>query len=322
MNLPPTRKDDALTSTTLPDADGGIDAIAQLAQDAASTYRDRTIGLAEPVIGLPETVTVLFRDGKTPEVKGLKDLFEAYRTAPERRDGTAAVTVLQSFIDLVNRHKDPGSAIFAETVWPSPKLTAVIDYHTLDRAARFSRHRVVYGFPVSDELNEWVKGNGEPMSQGDFAAFIENRIADLASPNDAEAIEFERKFKTKFAVPNEMVDLSRGLAVQVGAEVKNAVTLQSGEMEVVFKEEHRNAAGEKITVPGLFMVQVPAFRDGDPVRLVARLRYRLRSGALTWAYQLYQWEEEVRARVSEDLARAAAETSLPAYEGAPEMSAR
>ena len=310
-------------TSNLPDASGGIYAIKDLAQDAVSAnYTVEEVSLAESVRGLPKTVAVLFRDGRNPEVKGLKDLFEPYRTAPERREGTAVVTVLQSFIDLVNRHKDEGSAIFAETVWPSPKLTAVIDYHETDGTARFGRHRVVYGFPVSDELKAWADQNGKAMTQADFAAFVENRIADLASPTDAERIAAERDFKTTFAVPSDMVSLSRGLAVRVAAEAKNAVLLQSGESEIVFREEHRNDAGEKITVPGLFMVSVPAFRDGDPVRILARLRYRLREGKLTWFYQLYQWEQEVRNRVSEDLARAAAETELPAYEGAPEMPAR
>ena len=310
-------------TSNLPDANGGIEAIKTLAQEAVtSAYNLETLGLAEDVTGLPNTVAVLFRDGKNPEVKGLKEFFEPYRTAPERREGTATVTVLNSFIDLVNRHKDMGSAIFAETVWPNPKLTAVIDYHDLDNTARFGRHRVVYAFPVSDELKAWVEQNGKPMNQGDFAAFIENRIADLASPNDAEAIELERLFKTTIAVPSHMVDLSRGLLIKVAAEVKNATMLQSGEVDIVFREEHRNDAGEKITVSGLFMLSVPAFRDGDPVRIAARLRYRLREGKLTWFYQLYQWEVEIRNRVSEDLERAAKETELPAYEGAPEMAAR
>ncbi len=305
--------------TNLPDANGGITAIADLAVAAHSGYRPAKIALAEPVTGLPDEITVLFRDGEHPEVRPVSDLFAPFRTAPERREGTATVTVMQSFIDLVNRHKDGDSAIFAETVWPSPKLTAVIDYHGRDGEARFGRHRVVYGFPVSDELKAWVELNGKSMSQGDFAAFIENRIADLGEPMPEEIELYERLFKTAFAMPNQMVDLSRGLAVRVAAEVKNAVTLQSGEMEVVFREEHRNDVGEKITVPGLFMLSVPAFRDGDPVRIVARLRYRMREQKLTWFYQLYQWELEVRNRVSEDLARAAEETELPAYEGAPEM---
>ncbi len=312
-----------MSNSNLPDANGGIDAIKTLAQDAVSaSYTVEHVALAKRVTGLPDEVAVLFRDGKNPEVKGLKDLFEPYRTAPERREGTALVTVLQSFIDLTNRHKDEGSAIFAETVWPTPKLTAVLDYHEIDGTARFGRHRVVYGFPVSDELKAWVEQNGKSMGQADFAAFVENRIADLASPTDAERIAAERDFKTTFAVPSDMVTLSRGLAVRVAAEAKNAVMLQSGESEIVFREEHRNDAGEKITVPGLFMVSVPAFRDGDPVRILARLRYRLREGKLTWFYQLYKWEQEVRNRVSEDLARAHTETELPAYEGSPEMSAR
>lgn len=292
--------------------------IERLAQEAGGNFRGGTISPPPGAVGLPVEVPFLARGGKSPEIIDQRKFLEAWRTAPERRRGTAKVTTLQSFIDLANRHKDDGSAIFAQTNWPAPALTAIIDYHTLGHDARFADHKIHYAFPLTEEFKAWIGANGKGMSQTDFATFIEDRIADLAAPMDAEIIEYEKLFRTKFAIPSEMVELSRGLQVRVAATVKQNVMLQSGEGEIVFTEEHQNDRGEKIVVPGLFMLSVPAFIDGESVRIPARLRYRVKDGKIIWAFYLYKWEEWLRVRVKNDLDQAAKETSLPAFEGAPE----
>jgi hypothetical protein len=105
-----------------------------------------------------------------------------------------------------------------------------------------------------------------------FAAFIEDRIAEIAS------VTPEEEAGVRPVVPDRVRDPRRhddALARPGGACLfrrEGAHTLSSGEKEIVFHEEHDT----KITVPGLFMVSVPAFLDASPVRLPARLRYRVR----------------------------------------------
>jgi uncharacterized protein YfdQ (DUF2303 family) len=267
--------------------------------------------------GLPVQVPALF-DHETQQLRSVKNIIDEFRQEPDRRAGTATALTLRSFIDLVNRHKDDGSVVFGETAWPSPKLTAVIDYHDLERTARWGRHRISYAFPITDEFKAWVANNAKAMEQGEFAAFLEEHAAELASPLDGEKSEFERLFKATFASPNELIDLSRSLEVFVGAKVKRQERLQTGERTIEFSEEHLNGSGEKITIPGIFMLSVPAFVDGHAVRIPARLRYRLGGGSITWFYQLYRWEFWLREQVVSDLHRVGEETGLPTFEGSPE----
>lgn len=272
--------------------------------------------------GLPPTVPLLF-DASSQRAIPLKDLIDQYRREPERRRGTANVTTRASFIDLVNRHRDEHSVIFAQTQWPEPNLTAVIDYHTAadgdgPHVARWSSHRIVYAFPLTEEFKAWVEGSGQAFDQLDFAAFLEEHAAELAAPTDGERSEFERLFKERFATPAEVLQLSRHLEVHVGQRVKRQERLASGERVVEFTDEHTNSKGEKVDVPGIFMVSVPAFVDGDPVRIPARLRYRLKGGAVVWFFQLYRWEFWLREEVQRDLATCVGDTGLPAFEGAPE----
>lgn len=146
-----------------------------------------------------------------------------------------------------------------------------------------------------------------------------SRSAALAARGlDAEKTDYTRLFKVEFATPTVMVALSRGLQVNVEATVKQNVTLSSGEGELEFSETHLDKRGEKLTVPGLFMVSVAAFLDGEPIRLPARLRYRVSGGKVTWFYQLYRWKFWLRDRVQQDLKEVAEETEVKAFEGSPE----
>lgn len=293
-----------------------IELVRDLANSAAEVeiVQINTEGLGD---GLPSGVPVLV-DRKTQRPVSLKAIIEEFRSAPDRRKGTATAHTLAAFIDLVNRHKDADSALFGKTSWPDPKLTAVINYDREGIKARSRDHRIVYAFPLTDEFKAWVGANARPMPQDEFAAFIEEHAAELAAPADGERSTYEPLFKEKFATPSEVLELSRHLEVFVAAKAKQGIRLQTGERQIEFSEDHLNSKGEKITVPGIFMVSVPAFVDGDAVRIPARLRYRIKGGDIIWFYQLYRWEFYLREQVGYDLKQAADDTKLPAFEGAPE----
>lgn len=299
-----------------------IDRLTKLGADATTptVIQVPTDGLAP---GLPPKVPLLW-DRSRQEPISLVDILEEARP-PLERVGTARVETLDSFVDLTNRHKDDGSAIFACTSWPTPKLTAVIDYHQADHAARRGTHRVEYAFPLTEEFKSWIQGDGKAMNQMAFAAFIEEHAAELASPMAGEVNEYEPLFKTRFASPNELIDLSRSLEVYENAQVKQGVRLASGERQVVFTTEHTNAKGEPVEIPGLFIVSVAPFvagsAEGERVRIPARIRYRIKNQQIEWFYQLYRWEFWLRERVQADMAVAVKRTDLPAFEGAPEMAA-
>ena len=318
----PAPDGEALLSTTSLVSGAPIDikAVQDLANDAGSRIAYARID--EAPHGLPSKVPV-FIDRKTGKVVSVKALFEEFREKPERKKGTAVVNTLDSFVDLANRHKTDDSAIFADTDWRNPSLTAVVDYHKNESGglADNGKHRVHYPFPLSEEWKAWIAQDGKPMDQADFAEWIEDHLPELAAPDQREAEHYLETFGLKVAAPNEMVKLSRGLQIHVESRMKNNVTLQSGEGEITWDEEHKDAAGNRVTVPGLFILNIPPFFMGTATRIPVRLRYRAAGGTIKWFFKLHRPDVVITGQIEEDLARAAMATALPCYRGKPEMAA-
>ncbi|MDX0453666.1 DUF2303 family protein [Sinorhizobium medicae] len=295
-----------------------IAAIHDLSDRAGSQIA--TLSLSTAIPGVPSTIPV-FVDRKSGALSSVADLFERFREHPRRKSGTAKVATLESLISLIDRHKTEHSAIFAETNWEKPSITAVFDYHEAKNGglADNGKHRAHYEFPLSEEWKAWVKINGKPLEQVEFAEFIEDHIAELSAPDSFEAEDFRGKFGFKVAYPNELVALSRGLQVHAETRVKNNVVLQSGEGEITRDEEHRDAQGNKLTVPGMFILSIAPFFMGDPTRIPVRLRYRVSGGKVVWICQLYRPDVHITQQVMRDLERVAHETELPHFQGTPEM---
>jgi len=318
------QKTDALSGDVLsPAVAPGFDArfIADLGAKAAEAQLITIDTTHLQDVGLPPAVPVIW-DPNRKEVIGLKSSVDAWRLTPAAKKGTATALTLATFIELVNRHKTVASAVFADTDWHKPSFTAVIDYHPAISCGQADngKHRVHYAFPLSEEWKAWVKLDGEVMSQLDFATFLEDRVAELASPTEAEKIALERDFATTVATPAELVQLSRGLQVNIESRVKNAHTLQNGTGQIQWEENHQDATGKPLVVPGIFILSIAPFFMGEKIRVPVRLRYRV-SGTVKWFFQIYRPDQFVTERVRDDLDHTAAETGLPAYEGAPEMAA-
>src|SRR5690349_7848646 len=98
-------------------------------------------------------------DGQTAKVlvmpKGMeavstKKFLDELRDKPKRREGTATLGNLDSFIAHTNRFKDDGSTIFAQRREDAPSLTSILDYHPAGSSnsdARFGRHRGIWKLP-------------------------------------------------------------------------------------------------------------------------------------------------------------------------------
>jgi hypothetical protein len=70
-----------------------------------------------------------------------------------------------------------------------------------------------------------------------------------------------------YAGQDEMLLLSRGIEINESAKAKAATNLQTGERTLEYVTEHKDGNGGKISVPGLFLIAIPVFKDGVVYRL-------------------------------------------------------
>jgi uncharacterized protein YfdQ (DUF2303 family) len=262
------------------------------------------------------------------KLESAKAYLDQYLPAPERKTGTARLDELDDFIAHVNRTKDPQTVIFANKTRTSPSLLAVYDYNDafdVGGAARWGQHRARHPFPVSDEWKSWVALDKKPMSQVDFAEFLEDRILDVAEPPLASPRTLEILGKmgdVALANPRKLLELSRGLTVHVASKLQNQVRLSSGEVSLIWQTEHQDEAGSKLSVPEAFLILVPLFQGGQLYPIIVRLKYKAGRGEVTWSYSLYRVEEMFELAIQTALERVKAETGLLVLAGIPEKMGR
>lgn len=296
---------------------------ASIVEAMKDFYEPRKVELhgEEPfALSLPRGVTL----------QSVKALLDEYRARPERRRGTAKFSTLDSLIDHVNRFKSRWSAAFCIDS-ASPSIVAVYDYHegnTYDDEANVSlgepdwlQHRAHYSFPLSEEWVAW-RGATEPMTQVNFAEFLEDRIADVQDPANitGKAAEYAQLLELELASPSKLLTISRGLTLRVEAKAGQTVNLTTGETQIVYEEEHREANFTPLKVPGAFAIAIPVFKNGALYSIPVRLRYRLdASRKILWWVSLSNIDRILQHAVDEACTKFRQETMIPLFHGAPEQ---
>lgn len=265
--------------------------------------------------------------------------FDEAMPGPRFRHGTATMTSLDSFVAHVNRFGDADSAVFACDDRNSPKLMAVLDYHRQDTLVsteedkvgerqhgdyRHGKHRTMFEFPLSDEWKAWIASDGEQMNMGAFARFLEDRMNDIALIEDdvpesaARFVEVNGGAK-RIADYGKLVELARGLRINENSVVEEAVNLASGEGKIRLSSDHEAKVGQDtITVPTMFFIAIPVFRNGDFYRLPARLRYRKTPSGLTFWYDLWNADRAFDTAFREGVEKVDQQTEAQVFYGSPE----
>jgi len=250
------------------------------------------------------------------QIYDITRLVDQFRERPRFRVGRTNLTDIDSFIAHVCNNSRLESIIFANRDLSNASLTAIYDYHqstvTDDGEPGMCVDIATYSFPFSEEYRKWLEHNGKPMLQGQFAEFLEDRIIDIFPAEELtdSLTVFASKLGADYASPQEIMEVSRGLTLRAEQTVRQATKTSSGEVEIVFHEEHKSGSGEKLKVPNLFLIGIPIFDSGEGYRIPVRLRYRLTEGRVRWHYEIYQLERFVRDAIDEACRKVSSETGL------------
>lgn len=275
------------------------------------------------LFGESDALFAVLPEGK--RIQSLKPILDEFLDKPERVVGVATLNDERSFIEHVVQFKNDTTRVFAFSDFPKASFTAVYDYHAVDNGSRGSlpnwqQHRAVWQLQMSKEWLAWNASAGQAMSQQTFAEFLDLRVPDVYW--GAEQSEYTKllisTLDLKLASPSSLIALSRNLAINVETRVKHMQTLSSGEMSLVYDEQHKDGEGQPIKIPNAFLISIPVIRGGPPYQILVRLRYRVAGQKVSWFFDLHRIDVVFDAAINEISARVVEATGCTVFLGAPE----
>ncbi len=307
---------DLLVSPAASDAAAIVDAMEKHAGAEVVKFDVPRAGYDEQGDLRIESVPVAFVP-RGREVQSLKKLIDEYLPRPRRIEGQALLQDEESFIDHVNAMKREATAVFFDR--SKNVFVAVYDYHKPDRPD-WCEHRASWGLKLSREWQAWSGIQGRALSQQEFATFLEAQIPDVfwGDQYSDHTKLLIQQLELRLATPSQLVALSRNIAINVDTAVRNAQTLSTGEIAIVYTEQHRDGEGQPITVPNAFLIAIPVVEHGPLYQVLVRLGYRVREGRITWHLHWHRADLALELATQEIAQRVVTNTGLPVYAGTPE----
>ncbi len=210
-----------------------------------------------------------------PQGSGIQTLdLEKFQPAPRRKTGTASFSDAASFAAYIATH-----AIDGTTAWVNfnPQTNALAFNAVLDEFAKdapaWRQHRAGFTPETSAEWKTWTGRNGKTFTQTEFAEFIEANSTDIA-PIDGMPSDLD------------MLGMATNFIANEDRQLKSAVRLQSGGVNLSYIADVDAGTAEVMKVFDKFTIGIPVFQDGSAYPIVARLKYRMKQGAVSFFYEL------------------------------------
>lgn len=269
------------------------DAIIAITQQAHSApIIDTNPNLPGPVL--------VHRDGRIESLERLAD-------NPRRK--RAAVTLLdaESFIGYVKAYREPGTLLTGVCETFKGHFRAVLDYHEpefppaeMTGGAHWAEHAVDFPLTPTPEWAVWSASNGKSMSQEAFAEFLEDMASDIREP-DAATLQ-------------EMV---LTLAATKTVNFRSAKRLKDGTSQLSYNETVTEQAGQSgaMSIPDKFMITIQPFAGAPLQDLLARLRFRIDGGKLSFHYVLHRPDKMVRSVWTAEREKIETALGLPVHFG-------
>lgn len=213
---------------------------------------------------------------------------EAQREGPRRAMSLANMSDHDSFAAYVQRHMDMSTTVVWCAFNPQTfalSFTGVLDDHG-PAAPRWRKHRVAFVPEMSAEWKAWTGKDGKSMGQVEFAEWIEEHSDDFA---------------VKDGVPTSLEMLKMATEFQANEErsLKSTVKLQSGGVRLNYIADPDAGTTESMQMFSKFCIGIPVFHGGAAWQIMARLKYRLNSGKVSFFYELVRPDRVHNAAATE-----------------------
>jgi uncharacterized protein YfdQ (DUF2303 family) len=218
---------------------------------------------------------------------------------PLRKRGRFIVFDPASFNQFLKDNADAGDiAVYFDRNVKSPAVVAVLNAHGKNGAG-WGDLRCEIEFRRTPQWERWAAADGKMMPQVAFAEFIEDNIADIASPAGSTMLEVATQ-----------LDAKRTL------QFRSGVRLQDGRIQFQHLEdlEAKVGAGE-IAVPEMFSLGIAPIFGMPSYQVPVRFRYRIEGGKLTMGFRLQRTEDMMRQIIEDVIAKIERGANVSVMEG-------
>lgn len=190
---------------------------------------------------------------------------------PPRIKRTVTLLEASSFVDYVNRFKTSNTLIFANVTETDASFFALLDYHAPapELTPAYCEHAAKFALIRTPEWKVWTEQDRDPMSQVDFATWLEDNLTLFTEPTGAALLE-----------------LIQTLSGKQDVRFNSAVRLQSGANKLHFDEDVvlRGASSTTegdVELPSVLVAGIAPFQGAPKYEVRARLKYRIESRRLS-----------------------------------------
>jgi len=202
-----------------------------------------------------------------------------------------------SLIAYVKEYAKPGTHIFFDA--PQEQFVAVLDYHEKPETPNWCEHTAVFHPRRSVEFTTWMNQNRKPLTQVEFARFLEENLPDIVEPNSAELLQVALTFEAKKSV-----------------EFSSGMRLANGQLQFAYDELVRGTAQKgTIEIPEQFTLGIAIHVNGPAYRIPVRLRWRLQEGKVSFWYEMVRPHRFIEDALKEIRERVAKETGIQILAG-------
>lgn len=209
---------------------------------------------------------------------------EKHNAAPARKTGSVTVFEAESLNRLLVDNAVPGgTTIYINPDADKPAIVAVMNGNGL-AGPGFADFRVSIGFRPTPQWAKWKAIDGRLLPQAEFAEFVEDNLADIATPDGAT-----------------MMEIVTYLQATRSVDFRSGVKLSNGAVQLTNNESIEASVGAgNIAVPDVFEIALSPVFGVTPFKIPARFRYRIEDRKLKLGFKL-QRIEDVMAQIIKDI---------------------
>lgn len=218
-------------------------------------------------------------------VHGLQTIdLEKHNAAPARKKGSVVVFEAESFNKILADNAIAGATtVYVNPDADKPAIVAVINGNGT-AGPGFGDFKAYIGFRPTPQWTKWKAIDGRMLPQAEFAEFVEDNLADIATPDGAT-----------------MMEIVTYLQATRSVDFKSGIKLGNGAVQLTNNESVDATVGSgNIAVPDVFEIALSPVFGVTPFKVPARFRYRIEDRRLKMGFKL-QRIEDVMATIIADI---------------------